>query len=261
MLKVCCWNINSIKVRLNQLFSLVHEENPDIILLQEIKTLEAAFPYESISDLGYNIAINGQKAFNGVAILSKLPLEDIKINFSNNPDPSQARFIEAVISFDNKAARFISIYVPNGQEVGTEKFYYKLEFLESFKRYLEDLLSLEEILIIGGDFNVANEDIDVYDPVGLKDSIGFNIEEQIRFRKILNLGFSDSFRVLNPDISNYSWWDYRKGGWQNNLGMRIDYILTSPKSSDYLIESYMNTSFRSLPQPSDHVPVICKLNL
>ncbi len=259
-MKVVCWNVNSINMRLNLLLKLLEEENPDIVLLQETKIVNEKFPKESIGDLGYNVVFNGQKTFNGVAILSKLPIDEYNINLPGNPVPDHARYIEAVVSNkDGNSYRVISVYVPNGQDIESDKFIIKKSFFESLKTHLEQLMQYDEKLIVGGDFNVANEKIDVYNSEKLKNSICYHFEEQNRFREILNLGLYDSYRELHPEKQEFTWWDYRKNAFEHNLGLRIDYLLLSPESLNDLNNAGHLVKFRSETKPSDHVPVYCVL--
>jgi len=266
-IKIASWNVNSVNARLENLLFWLQTAKPDVVLLQEIKCEENNFPLQPIADLGYNVAIFGQKSYNGVAILSKFPLEDVKKNLDEN-DP-QARYIEALVCLPNQAIRVASIYVPNGggnllpdQEIEeSDKFLYKMQFFDQLKNHLRGLLRHNEIAIFGGDYNVAANDIDVYDVFGLRGTICFHIEEQKKFRQILNLGYADSFRLIHPSLQNFSWWDYRGNGWGHNKGMRIDYLLTSPKATDHLTLAFMDDKMMMDRQkPSDHCPVIVNLD-
>lgn len=262
MVKIVSWNVNSIKSRLTLLISCLEEYRPDIVLLQELKCTNEAFPYREIEDLGYNIAIHGQKTYNGVAILSKFALEDVCTILPDNPDKEQSRYIEAIVTLpDKRVMRVCSVYVPNGQEVGSEKFLYKLKFLHSLKDHLAELLTYKELLIVGGDFNIAPENIDVYDANGLKNTICFNIEEQKLFRSITNLGLIDIFRALYPDKQEFTWWDYRAGSWQHNKGMRIDHFIVSPELADLVKAIKIDLTLRAKVKPSDHAAILCELAL
>ena len=266
-IKIVSWNVNSINARLENLLFFLDEAKPDVVLLQEIKCEEANFPSQPIADLGYNIAIFGQKSYNGVAILSKFPLQDVIKNLDEN-DP-QARYIEALICLPSQAIRVSSIYVPNGgaellpnQKVNeSEKFLYKMRFFDHLNNHLQSLFKHNEIAIFGGDYNVAIDDIDVYDPIALKDSICFHLDEKKKFRQIINLGYQDSFRIANPSAQNFSFWDYRGNAWQYNKGLRIDYLLTSPKATDCLQSAFMSEATMQRTKPSDHCPVTIELNI
>lgn len=258
--KIVSWNVNSIKSRYSAVISFLEKYNPDVVLFQEIKCETEKFPSLEVQGLGYNIAVYGQKTFNGVAILSKYPIEDVVRGLPTLPDDTQARYIECITYIDKLPVRVASVYVPNGQEVGSEKFNYKLRFFEALSQHLEGLLSYEEITVVGGDFNVAPEEIDAYDPKSLGGAICFNIEERKQFRKILKAGYDDSFRVKNPNTQEFSWWDYRGNSLSNNHGLRIDQILTSPEATDKIKEAGIYKEIRSIEKASDHAPIYLSLN-
>ena len=258
MIKIVCWNVNSVKIRLSILDELVRTENPDIILLQELKCETEKFPEMEISDLGYNTAVYGQKSYNGVAILSRSPLEDVKRGLSNFED-AQARYIEAFTSIKGVGLRVASVYVPNGQEVGCDKWSYKLNFFEALIKETQTNLALEENFIIGGDFNVAPFDIDVYDPKYLDGSVGFHQKEREKIRSLMSLGMYDSFREKHEGVKEFSWWDYRAGSFQNDKGMRIDQIYTSPEATDILTEAGVLKRYRGIEKTSDHAPIFVTL--
>lgn len=267
-IKIASWNVNSINARISNLIFWIKNSAPDIILLQELKCQEQDFPFEALSNLGYNLAINCQKTYNGVAIFSKFPLEDIKKGLPNFPD-EQARYIEAVISVKKQAIRIASIYVPNGgaellpnQKVNeTDKFKYKMNFYNHLYNHAKALLSSNEMIILGGDYNVCADNIDAFDPISLKNSVCFHDDERREFRKILNLGYVDSFRSLNHDIQAFSWWDYRGNSWKYNKGLRIDYLLTSPLASDKLVSGRIEDKMMEREKPSDHCPIICEIEI
>lgn len=259
MINIVSWNVNSINSRLLHIEKLIATHNPSIILLQEIKCITERFPYVQLEDLGYNIAVLGQKSYNGVAILSKSSITDIIEHLPNLEDESfEARYIEASTQIDEVYLRVASVYVPNGREVDSQYFVRKLNFLQCLQQHLLQRQKYDENLVIGGDFNVAPENIDVYNPIALNNTIGFNIQERALLRSILNQGFFDSFRIANPGKQEFSWWDYRSSGIQHNKGMRIDHILLSPQSSDLLIESGIYRDIRLLEKPSDHAPIYAK---
>ncbi len=259
-MKIVTWNVNSINSRMELLLNFLASENPDICLLQEIKTEEAKFPYEALSHLPYNIYVSGQKSYNGVAILSKFQADEISKNFPGNPLPGEARFIEGSFLIKGSMYRIISLYVPNGGEVGSDKFQNKLIFLEAFCDYVESIKRIDEKTAIGGDFNVAPFDIDVYSAEELKNSTCFTHEEKTRMRKILNLGMYDLFRLSSPSKREFSWWDYRAGAFEKNAGMRIDTILASAGLAQKLDNCRIAYETRALVKPSDHAPVIAVLN-
>lgn len=257
MLTIATWNTNSIRMRLPLLLEWLKESAPDIVLLQETKVMDDQFPKEEIEELHYNIATYGQKTFNGVAILSKLPLEDVTIGIPGYED-DQARYIEAVV----KGIRVASVYVPNGMEVGSDKYAYKLDFLSHLYTHLQTLLTYDEALVLGGDFNIAPLDQDIYDPQEWHEKILCSTPEREKFRALLYLGLTDALRTLHPQEAElYTWWDYRGASWQNNFGLRIDHLLLSPQAADHLEAASVEKKYRDVEKASDHAPVICKLSL
>lgn len=270
-IKISSFNVNSIKARLPNLLAWLKMSNPDVVCLQELKCLEENFPFEELLDAGYNAVVSGQKSYNGVAILSKFKIEDIVKSLPmHNPQDQQARYIEGVISVENQAIRISSIYVPNGggelalneKLTDSTKFQYKMEFFDRLESHFSALLKYDEIQIFGGDYNVASEEIDVYDPKSLKNTVCFHDLEREKFRRLLNLGFFDSYRISNNQTQAYSWWDYRGGSWQHNKGMRIDYLLTSPKATDKIVNSAIEEKdVRNLEKASDHCPVSVEIEI
>ena len=259
MVTIATWNVNSVRARLPHVLSYLKETSPDILLLQELKCQTEAFPYMEIEDLGYNCAVHGQKTYNGVAILSKYPIDDVIKTLPGDSSDFEARYIEAVISLENTALRVASIYVPNGQSAGSEKFAYKMRFFDRLYAHVNELMDYKEFLVLGGDYNVAPEAIDVYDPKSLEGSICFHPEERAQLQKLTYLGLTDAFRATHPDTHQYSWWDYRGGGWQQNKGMRIDHLLLSPEAADILTTTNVDTTTRNKEKASDHAAVECML--
>jgi exodeoxyribonuclease-3 len=270
--KIATWNVNSIRARLDNLVIWLKSANPDIVLLQELKCQEGDFPLEAISDLGYNVAMSCQKSYNGVAILSKFRIEEVNKNLPHNGDldDSQARYIEAIIAVNHQTIRIACVYIPNGggeifdgQNVtDTEKFKYKLNFFDNLYNHFKNLRQYDEIAFFGGDFNVAIEEIDVYNPKALENTICFHIEERKKMRSILNLGLIDVTRAFNPDSQYFTWWDYRGGSWQYNKGLRIDYILASPKAADKIISTFIyDKDTRPLKKASDHCPLLLTIDI
>lgn len=259
MVTIASWNVNSVKARLPHLLEWLEAYSPDIVLLQELKCEEKSFPRDEIENLGYNIAGHYQKTYNGVAILSKHPIEDVSTILSNDPDPLQSRYIEAVITIGTKAFRVASVYVPNGGEVDSQKFFYKLAFLEALISHAKILAAYNEALIIGGDFNVALEEIDNFSSD--ETDVLFDPRERRLLHKFMHIGFHDSFRTLNPSSTEYSWWDYRANSFNRNLGVRIDYLFVSHLAADMLLHASIDREMRAKERPSDHVPVICELAL
>jgi exodeoxyribonuclease-3 len=255
MINVVTWNINSIRARLPLVLDWLKENAPDVVLLQETKVVDDQFPREEIENLNYNIALYGQKTYNGVAILSKFPLEDVVSGIPGFED-DQARYIEAV----TKGVRVASIYVPNGMAVGSDKYQYKLNFLKHLYSHVQTLLAYDEAFLLGGDFNIAPQDQDVYDPTEWHEQVLCSTPEREGFRSLLYLGLTDALRALHPHEKDlYTWWDYRGAAWQNNEGLRIDHFLLSPQAADHLTEVSVDKAVRALEKASDHAPVCCGL--
>lgn len=280
-IKIASFNVNSVKARLPRVLEWLKSSNPDIVLLQELKCVEEEFPREAFYDAGYNAAVFGQKTYNGVAILSKYKIEDVqkglpemKVAAQNllgdEVDEQQARYIEGVISVAGTAIRVASIYVPNGggelapnEALETSaKFVYKLKFFDALRAHLSKLSEFNEIQIFGGDYNVAVEEIDVFDAKSLRNTVCFHDLERQKFRAILNNGIVDSYRASHPQQQAFSWWDYRGGAWQHNKGLRIDYLLTSPQAADKIVEATIeDRGVRDQEKASDHCPVCLTINL
>ena len=255
MLKIATWNVNSIRARLPNLLSWLGEAKPEIVLLQEIKTVPETFPSLEIGDLGYNIEIVGQKTYNGVAILSKSPIEDVISSLPGDSEDTQARYVEAFTA----GIRVASIYLPNGNPVESEKYGYKLIWMERLHRRCQALLKDDTAFVLGGDYNVVPTDDDVFDPEGWRDDALCRPETRARFRAILYLGLTDAYRALHREVGAYSFWDYQKGRWQRDEGLRIDHLLLSPQAADRLEACEIDTKPRGRPKASDHTPVWCTL--
>ena len=255
-MKIATWNVNSIKARLPRVLEWLAEAAPDVALLQEIKTVEDGFPALEIEALGYNIAVCGQKSYNGVAILSKRPLEDVTTRLPGDDGDEQARYIEAVIG----DLRVASIYLPNGNPVDGPKFPYKLAWMDRLYDHAKSLLALEESLVLGGDYNIAPSDGDVYDPPAWADDALCRPDSRARFRAILHLGYTEAYRALHDAPGAYSFWDYQKGRWPRGEGLRIDHLLLSPQAADRLRACDIDKGPRGHKEkPSDHTPVWCEL--
>lgn len=257
MLKVVTWNVNSIGVRLERLLALLKRLNPDIVMLQELKCLEEKFPFPQIREAGYEAYVSGQKTYNGVAILSKKTLADVEIGMTPFYDDSAARIIRGKLD----DLLFVCCYVPNGQEVGSEKFNYKIHWLKGLHELLHSYLAKNTPMIIGGDFNIAPEDRDVHDPLLWKDKILCSKSEREIFNGLLKMGLIDTFRKHHPNEGLFSWWDYRALGFQKNLGLRIDFILASDNLAPKCTGALIDRDERKGEKPSDHAPVIAEFNL
>jgi exodeoxyribonuclease-3 len=253
-ISIISWNVNSIKARLPNVLQFLRHAAPDIVLFQELKCIDEQFPAMEIEDLGYNISTCGQKTYNGVAIISKFPLSDVRRNLPGDSNDTQARYIEAIANA-HTPIRVASIYVPNGQSPDAEAFKYKLAFLERLHAHAKNLLTYQEELVLGGDYNIAPAAIDVFNPQILEGQICFHPEEKKSFRRLINLGLTDAFRAIHPQAQNFSWWDYRAGSWDHNKGMRIDHFLISPEAADKLKDSRIISEERGREKASDHAPV------
>ena len=228
---------------------------PDIVLAQELKATEEAFPREAIEDAGYNVAISGQKTFNGVGIFAKQPIEDVRTGLPGDDDDDQARYIEAFVG----GLRVASIYLPNGNPAPGEKFDYKLRWLDRLIAHTQALLQDEEALVLGGDYNVVPKDEDCYDPAGWAEDALCRPESRGRFRALVHLGLTDAYRAFNHTPNTYSFWDYQGGAWQKDFGVRIDHLLLSPQAADRLVASGIDRAPRGKQKASDHTPVWCEI--
>jgi len=248
--KLASWNVNSLKVRLPHLLDWLATQQPDAICLQETKLEDHNFPRAEIEAAGYQVAFSGQKTYNGVAILARHAIADVRIGNPYYNDPQQ-RLITATVG----DVRFIGAYMPNGQAVGSEKYAYKLEWLAALQRLLADELAAHPQLALGGDFNIAPEDRDVHDPKAWAGQILVSDAERAAFQAMLDLGLKDSFRLFEQAEKSFSWWDYRMLGFQKNLGLRIDHILVSPALAARCTAAGIDRAPRKLERPSDHAPV------
>jgi len=256
-MKIATFNVNSVKARLPRVLEWLDEFKPDVALLQEIKTVPEDFPTLEIEDRGYNTAIHGQKSYNGVAILSKFAIEDVAMGLPGDDSDDQARYIEATIS----GLRVASIYLPNGNPVDTEKFIYKLAWMDRLADHIQNtLLPSEQPFVLGGDYNVVPNDDDVYDPQGWANDALCRPESRARFRAILNMGLTESWRALHKEVGAYSFWDYQAGRWPRNEGVRIDHLLLSPAAADRLVACEIDREPRKGERPSDHTPVWCEIS-
>ena len=258
---IATFNVNSIKARLQNVLNWLDAARPDIVLFQELKCVDDAFPAMEIEERGYNLALHGQKTYNGVAIISKLPLDDVMRGLPGEDTDEQARYIEAVASIPGGAIRVASAYVPNGQEVGSDKFAYKLRFFDRLQAHWKERLALNEMAVLGADFNNAPYPIDVFDPVRSDGAVCYHPAERERMRALMNLGMADAFRTLHPTVQQFSWWDYRGGSYERGHGLRIDHLLLSPMATDTLVACVIDEEPRKQEKPSDHAPVICTLQV
>ncbi|MGB8814083.1 MAG: exodeoxyribonuclease III [Paracoccaceae bacterium] len=258
-MKIATFNINGIKARIEALPAWLTEATPDAVLLQEIKSVDEGFPREVFEDMGYRVETHGQKGFNGVAILSKLPLEDIKRGLPGDPEDEQARWIEASV-IGTRAVRVCGLYLPNGNPAPGPKYDYKLAWMERMRHRAMALLESEDPVVMAGDYNVIPQPEDAAKPAAWVDDALFLPQSREAFRRILNLGFTDAFRACHPEPGHYTFWDYQAGAWERNNGIRIDHLLLSAQAADLLRATGIDKAVRAGDKPSDHVPVWIELD-
>ncbi|MEP1207450.1 MAG: exodeoxyribonuclease III [Rhizobiaceae bacterium] len=259
-MKIASWNINGIKARHDVLIEWLRQTSPDIACLQEIKSVDEAFPASQIEELGYNVETHGQKGFNGVAILSKLPFDEVNRGLPMLPtstiEDEQARFIEGVFSVDGKVLRVVSLYLPNGNPVDDpRKFDYKLEWMDRLHAWAEDRLALEEAFVLAGDYNVIPQNDDCWDPKVWQGDALFRPETRSRFEALKNLGLTEALRSSSSASGIYTFWDYQAGAWPKNHGIRIDHLLLSPEAVLGFDGCEVDKFVRDWEKPSDHVPI------
>ena len=254
-MKIASWNVNSVKVRLPHLLSYVEEAQPDVLCLQETKCPTADFPRLELEALGYRVETIGQRAYNGVALVSKRPAEELVCGLPGMPEDEQARYIEA--SFGGVLVA--SIYLPNGNPVGTDKFTYKLAWMEQLVHRARDLLQREIPFVLAGDYNICPADEDVHDPVAFRDDALCQLTSRSRFRELLYLGLTDAYRVFHREPHRYTFWDYQAGRWNRDEGLRIDHLLLSPHAADRVAACDIDKKPRAKDRASDHTPIWCEL--
>lgn len=260
-MKVATWNINGVKARIDNLLHWLGEASPDIACLQEIKSVDEQFPREPIEALGYHVETHGQKGFNGVALLSKVRFDEVNRGLPGDDSDEQARFIEGVISTDKGVLRVVSLYLPNGNPVDSEKFPYKLGWMKRLEQWASERLALEEPLVLAGDYNVIPEPRDARHPEAWVGDALFRPESRQAFQRLAGLGFTDALRAVNDEDGVYTFWDYQGGSWQKNNGIRIDHLMLSPEAADHLVTVAVEKHTRAWEKPSDHVPVMVELDL
>lgn len=257
-MRIATWNVNSVNARLERVLGWFEAEAPDVAVLQEIKCVDEKFPAEDFERLGYNVVVHGQKTYNGVALLSKFPVEDVRKGLpllSEDEVDEQARYVEAVIGAPTPF-RVVGIYLPNGNPIDTEKFDYKLSWMRRLHAHAQGLLAFEEPLVIAGDYNVIPEAQDVANPEAWLNDALFRPESRAAFRALKNLGLTDAYMQADGAPGGYTFWDYQAGAWQRNLGIRIDHLLLSPQAADRLENVIIHRDERDKEKPSDHVPVV-----
>jgi exodeoxyribonuclease-3 len=255
---ITTWNINGVKARLESTLAYLRQHAPDVVCLQEIKTVDDGFPTAAFEDLGYNVATHGQKGFNGVAILSKHPLDDVTRGLPGDDQDLQSRWIEALVPLGTRMLRVACLYLPNGNPTGTEKFAYKLAWMKRITAHASRLLEDETPLVLAGDFNVIPEPMDAKRPEAWVNDALFQPESRAAWRTLLNLGFTDATRACHPGPGVYTFWDYQAGAFQKDDGIRIDHMLLSSQAADLMTSSGIDRATRAAERPSDHVPVWVK---
>jgi len=259
-MKIASFNINGIKARIGALTDWLDDARPDIALLQEIKSIDANFPREVFEDRGYHVETHGQKSFNGVAILSKLPLEDVTRGLPGDATDEQARWIEATVMGDKTALRVCGLYLPNGNPAPGPKYDYKLAWMKRLHARARNLLAREEPALMAGDFNVIPQDEDAKRPEAWADDALALPESRAAFRRLLNLGYTDAFRAHVQGPGHYTFWDYQAGAWNRDDGIRIDHVLLSPQAADLMTDCQIDKHVRGVEKPSDHVPIWVNIN-
>jgi exodeoxyribonuclease-3 len=254
-MRIASWNVNSVRQRLPHLLDYLRDAAPDVICLQELKCEDAVFPRQEVMDAGYNVETFGQKTFNGVALLSKTPLEDVTRGLPGFED-AQSRYIEGVVTDGAGAVfRVASIYLPNGNPPDSDKYPYKLRFMDALIAHAKALLAQEERVVLAGDYNVIPAPEDVYDPKGWAGDALFLPQTRAKFRELLDAGYTEALRAVTDAPGQYTFWDYQAGAWQKNNGLRIDHLLLSPQAADRLKSVEVDKQLRAAEKPSDHVPI------
>ena len=260
-MRIATWNINGVKARLEQARAWLSEAKPDVVCLQEIKSVDEGFPGEVFEGLGYNVLVHGQKGFNGVAILSRQRPELVRKGLPGDDGDVQARYIEALVPIAGGVVRVGGLYLPNGNPIGTEKFAYKLAWMRRLEAHARELLALEEPLVLAGDYNVIPTPADAKNPANWVEDALYQPESRALWQRLVNLGMTDALRACHPEPGVYTFWDYQAGAWQKNNGIRIDHLLLSPQAADRLRAAGVDKHVRAWEKPSDHVPVWVELDV
>jgi exodeoxyribonuclease III len=258
-MRIATWNINGVKARIESLLTWLAETRPDVACLQEIKSVTEGFPADRLAEAGYQCAVHGQKGFNGVALLSRWPIEDIVTGLPGEPDAGQSRYIEALVTGDTGVCRVGCLYLPNGNPIGTEKFPYKLAWMDAFERHARARLALEEPLVLAGDYNVIPTPMDAKRPEAWVNDALFQPQTRAAYQRLTGLGLTDAIRACHPGPGTYTFWDYQAGAWQKDDGIRIDHLLLSPQAADRMTASGIDRFTRGWEKPSDHVPAWVEL--
>ena len=256
-MRIASWNVNSMKARLGHVIDYCKAGDTDIILAQELKMSDENFPYDAFAEIGWNVAVHGQKTYNGVAILSPHPIDKVENRLMGDDEDEQARFIQAEIC----GLHVASIYLPNGNPCPGPKFDYKLGWMDRLDAVATELLASEKPVILGGDYNVIPQDIDCYDENSWIGDAAYHPETRSRYFKLLHTGYTDAFRSIHPEGQYFSFWDYQAGAWQKNNGIRIDHLLLSPEAADKLQDAGIDKGPRGLERASDHTPIWCDIKI
>lgn len=256
-MKIATWNVNSINIRMPQLLGWLETADIDVICFQETKTIDENFPVDALQALGYDAEFMGQKSYNGVAIISKFPITDVQKNFLDDDDEAPKRLIAGTVN----GVRIVNTYIPNGSELWSDKFNFKLDWLQRLRRFFDENCDKNADVLLCGDFNVAMDDLDVWSVAAWEGKIHFSRPERAAMTHVKQWGFVDVYRKHNPDAKEFSWWNYREGAWQRNQGLRIDHIWTSASLAEKCTGCWIDKAPRTLEKPSDHAPVVAEFDL
>ena len=256
-MKIATWNVNSIAIRLEQVLSWMKDTNTDVVCLQETKTVDEKFPFEAIENAGYNVAFFGQKSYNGVAIISNREIKDVQKGFHDDDDDAPKRLIAATI----ENIRIVNTYIPNGTELWTEKFTFKLDWLQRLRRFFDATCPTDADVLLCGDFNVAPDERDVWSVAAWEGKLHFSKPERAAIHHVKQWGFEDVFRLKNGDAKEFSWWNYREGAFFKNHGLRIDHIWTSKSLAEKCVGCWIDKTPRGWERPSDHTPVVAEFKV
>ena len=259
-MRIATWNVNSINARLENALAWIEAAQPDVAAFQELKCIDDKFPAEPFERLGYNVAVHGQKSYNGVALLSKTPVEDVRRGLPGDDADDHARYVEAIVS-GPRPVRVASIYLPNGNPIGSDKFAYKLRWFERLRAHAAELLKLEEVMVLAGDYNVIPDDQDTKNPADWVTDALFTPEARGAWRALKAIGLTDAYEQVDGRPGGFTFWDYQQLAWQKKNGIRIDHALLSPQAADLLKGVTIHKAQREKEKPSDHVPVVVELDL
>jgi exodeoxyribonuclease III len=260
-MRIATWNVNSVRLRVDNICAWIKERAPDVVCLQEIKCQDDQFPREAFESLGFNVAVHGQKGFNGVALLSRHPFDEVAPRLAGDESDVQARFLEAVISTKDGVVRVVTLYLPNGNPPNTDKYPYKINWMDRLIQFSRERLKLEEPFVLCGDFNVIPAQEDARNPAAWVNDALFLPPTRERFRTLANLGLTDAIRAVSEGPGPHTFWDYQAGAWQRDNGIRIDHIMLSPQAADRLVDAGVDKHVRGWDKPSDHVPVYVDLDI